>query len=105
MRTIEYRNTFHNTSVRVRVRVTDLVESNGQDPLRVRLSPAQVRRVRWELCGISDCCCGSHSNFSPPLSDSGWCEGGRVVETVSEREFRDAEDGQILSHQSDEREV
>lgn len=36
-------NDFHNTEARVR---------------GLELSPATVRRVRRELCGISDCTCG-----------------------------------------------
>jgi len=43
---ITLKNNFHGTSVNLRPR-------NG------RLSPAQMRRARRELCGLSDCKCGS----------------------------------------------
>ena len=42
---ITLKNNFHGTSVNLRPR-------NG------RLSPAQMRRARRELCGLSDCQCG-----------------------------------------------
>jgi hypothetical protein len=44
--TITLTNDFHGTSVTLRV--------NGD-----RLSAGQMRRMRRELCGMSDCCCGT----------------------------------------------
>ena len=46
-RTVTLRNDFHDTTVDVRV------------PKDGRLSMAQVRRIRRELCGIHDCRCGA----------------------------------------------
>ncbi len=49
MNTITLNNDFHSTSVNLRV---DL--SSGS----FELSPAQVRRARRELCGVTGCACG-----------------------------------------------
>ena len=78
MTTIEYRNSFHNTSVRVRV--DDAAVCEDGNGLQARLSKSQQRRVERELCGMSDCCCGGHGNYRPPLTDDGWVMGGLVVE-------------------------
>ena len=75
MRTIVFRNTFHNSIVRVRVAEDDFRPDPHGWPA-VRLSPSQIRRVERELCGIRDCCCGNHQNFQRPLDDSGVCYGG-----------------------------
>ena len=76
MKTIEYRNSFHNTSVRVRVAC---VSYRNGDP-EEQLSKSQQRRIERELCGNPDCCCGGHSNYSKPLTDDGWTFAGRVIE-------------------------
>ena len=44
---ITIRNRFHNTSVTVRANLGDI------------LTDGQMRRIRRELCGISDCRCGT----------------------------------------------
>lgn len=48
MATITLRNEFHGREVRVRV----------PKGLPHTLTPSQMRRVRRELCGLSDCTCG-----------------------------------------------
>ena len=78
MITIEYYNSFHNSTARVRVS-EDKIHQDGNG-LQAQLSPSQQRRVQKCLCGMSDCCCGGHGNYWPPLGDSGWCLGGRIVD-------------------------
>ena len=68
MKTIELKNSFHNTSVRVRV--PDSVAEAGQgeawlyfqEPVSTGRATgaekARLRRVRRALCGMSDCSCG-----------------------------------------------
>jgi hypothetical protein len=46
MKTVKLINDFHNSEVRVRLR------EDGS------ISARTLRRVRRELCGIEDCCCG-----------------------------------------------
>lgn len=78
MTTIEFKNSFHNTKVRVQVADEDFVrdEQNGN---QVRLSKSQQRRVERALCGMADCCCAGHGNYRRPLTDGGWAEGGVEV--------------------------
>lgn len=66
--TIEIRNTFHNTSVRVRVPV-----GGGN------LSAHQMRRVNRALCGMSDCRCWHYE------AEPGW----KVTDGYDREEDRD----------------
>jgi hypothetical protein len=44
---IEFRNDFHNTATTVNVAYLPWV-----------LTPGEVKRIRRDLCGVSDCVCG-----------------------------------------------
>jgi len=48
MKTITLRNSFHNTTARVRI----------YPDTQTLLTASTVRRLRRELCGMSDCRCG-----------------------------------------------
>lgn len=54
---ITIHNNFHNTSVNVRASIGD------------ELTATQVNRVRRELCGIRDCCCGGSLKERGPLNN------------------------------------
>ena len=86
MKTIEYKNSFHNTSVRVRVADENSVSNgNGQ---QTRLSRSQQRRVQKALCGMHDCMCPL--GIYLPLDESGWCEGGiEIGSKVSPADMRE----------------
>ncbi len=57
---IELHNTIHNTKVRIRAHL-------GQT-----LTPAQVRRIRRELCGVRGCTCGVVRDPDHVLIQVGW---------------------------------
>ncbi|MBT9153049.1 MAG: hypothetical protein DDT35_01276 [Firmicutes bacterium] len=77
MKTIQFQNSFHNTTVSVRVQDENF-RPGEQEESRVYLSKRQQRRVERELCGMKDCMCGGHQNYSPPL-DGKWAWGGAEV--------------------------
>ena len=84
MKTVEYRNSFHNTSARVRVPDDEISHGGECEPMAL-LSKRQIRRVERALCPRADCKCGGHDNLHPGLSEANsfgrvWCGGGRVIE-------------------------
>ncbi len=79
MKTIEFTNSFHHTTARVRVQSEDWRPGDEADEGMVRLSRSQIRSVNRKLCGIADCCCGSHQDFQEGLGDDGWCYGGLEI--------------------------
>ena len=54
---IDINNDYHNTTVRVRADVGDI------------LTPSQLHRIRRELCGIEDCSCGTIRDDRYRLAD------------------------------------
>ena len=76
---IEFHNTFHNTTARVRVANEDYrPDPHGGMP-EVRLSQHQIRRVQNKLCSNHECKCHNHQNFFATIDNSGLCWGGTIV--------------------------
>jgi hypothetical protein len=76
-------NTFHGSSVRLVGELIGGPEETHDGLAQVRISDAQCRRARRELCGVEGCLCSRHGpHFEPegnPHNRPTWQVGGEPV--------------------------